>query len=59
MATLIADHKYFFLCILANVMFFWLTWVMDGRFHITMVHAIFGILPLLIQTFRSYKRIYK
>jgi hypothetical protein len=59
MATLIANHKYFFLCILANLMFLWLTWVMDERIHITWIHALFGILPLLIQGFRSYRRIYK
>jgi hypothetical protein len=57
MATLI-NHKYLLFCILGNMMFFWLTWIMDERIHITLTHAIFGILPLVIQMSRSYKRIY-
>jgi hypothetical protein len=59
MATLIANHKYLFLCIIGNLMFLWLTWVMDERIHITWIQVVFGFIPLIIQSFRSYKRIYK
>jgi hypothetical protein len=43
----IIKYKYFLLCILGNLGFLVLNYQMDGYIHMTIIHLIFGIIPLI------------
>jgi hypothetical protein len=56
MKKLIFDNRYLLLCIVANVMFLRITYLDCGRVTITFLHFFVGIVPLIFQIVKAYKR---
>lgn len=52
----INKHKFLLLAILGNLLFFWRSYVEDGRVHITWIHIVFGLVPLTVSIIRTIEK---